>query len=159
MFIGEGPGEQEDKQGLPFVGRSGQFLRSAIKRAGILDDVFITNVVRCRPPDNRDPEPEEIEACWEWTQELLKAVKPKILVTLGKYSLTTLAYKLGFGSKVRQQSVTKIAGKPIYIEDRHFYCYPMVHPAYAMRGRTKRSEFIGHMRYLAISIPGWLRRQ
>jgi DNA polymerase len=72
MFIGEGPGEQEDKQGLPFVGRSGQFLRSAIKRAGILDDVFITNVVRCRPPDNRDPEPEEIEACWEWKQSSQK---------------------------------------------------------------------------------------
>lgn len=159
FLVGEGPGESEDRQGFPFVGRSGQYLRNELQRAEIpLNKIFITNVVRCRPPDNRDPEPVEIEACWEWTIKLLRLIQPKVIVSLGKYSMVTLAYKLGYGNKIGQQTITKVAGRPIYVEKRKFYAYPMTHPAYAMRSRPKREEFSAHMRYLAMSLPGWLRR-
>jgi len=159
FFVGEAPGREEDEQGLPFVGRSGRYLRREFQRVEIPPDlIYITNIVRCRPPENRDPEPDEIEACWDWTLQLLQAIKPKVVVSLGKYSMTTLAYKLGYGKKIGQQGVTKLAGRPIYVEARKFYAYPMTHPAYAMRGRAKREEFTAHMRYLAVSLPGWLRR-
>lgn len=160
LFIGEGPGEQEDEAGLPFVGYSGKFLRQEIQRRGIPeDDIFITNIVRCRPPDNRDPEPEEIDACWQWTEQTLACVRPKVIVTLGKYSLSALAYRYNFSKKLGSQiKITAVAGRPIWVEDRHFYVLPMFHPAFATRSRVRREEFGGHMRFLVASLPGWLRR-
>lgn len=160
LFMGEGPGGDEDELGRPFVGRSGKFLRQEIRRRGVPeDDMFITNIVKCRPPDNRDPEPEEIDACWQWTEKILALVKPKVIVTLGKYSLSALAYRYGFSKKLgSQMKITAVAGRPVWVEDRHFYVYPMFHPAFAQRSRVRREEFSGHMRFLVTSLPGWLER-
>lgn len=88
MFIGEGPGEKEDKLGRPFVGAAGKFLDEMI---GLIEmkreDVFIANIVKCRPPGNRDPLPEEAEACWPWLLEQIKTIKPKLIVTLGRHAM------------------------------------------------------------------------
>jgi uracil-DNA glycosylase family 4 len=157
MFIGEGPGETEDTQGKPFVGRSGMFLRGTMETCGILpSSVYITNTVRCRPPDNRDPTPEETEACWPWTAQLLKQIKPKVIVTLGRPSLATIARKIGLSKKVGQLSITKLAGIPLYSEEYGVYLFPMLHPAYALRRNEARQDFEGHMKYLKMAIPGWV---
>ena len=90
MFIGEGPGMNEDKQGRPVVGASGKFLTQLIAQAGLKrEDVFITNVVKCRPPDNRDPLPEEIAACRGYLERQIAQLNPKIIVTLGRFSMAT----------------------------------------------------------------------
>jgi len=87
MFIGEGPGAEEDRQGLPFVGSSGQLLTRIIAAIGFKrDEVYIANMVKCRPPGNRDPQPDEIAACEEWLLTQIEKIKPKVIVTLGRYS-------------------------------------------------------------------------
>lgn len=159
VFFGEGPGQLEDEQGRPFVGRSGQHLHSVLRMARISrNDIYISNTVRCRPPNNRDPLPEEADACWPWTIKTLQIIQPRIIVTLGKPALMTLAQKLGFSKKVGQLSITKVAGKPIFVEERNFYCFPMLHPSYALRRRDAREDFSAHMKYLKLAIPGWLER-
>lgn len=95
MFIGEAPGRSEDLQGRPFVGAAGRFLTSLIEGMGLRrDEVYITNIVKCRPPKNRDPLPEEIEACSPFLDEQLKILKPKIVATLGKSPPPTSFLKL-----------------------------------------------------------------
>jgi len=87
MFVGEGPGREEDRQGLPFVGTSGQLLTKIIASIGFSrGEVFIGNMVKCRPPGNRDPLPDEIEACEEYMLTQIRMIKPKVIVTLGRYS-------------------------------------------------------------------------
>jgi uracil-DNA glycosylase family 4 len=161
LFVGEGPGANEDTAGRPFIGRSGNLLRESIKSSAIPDDFYyITNTVRCRPEDNRDPMPDEIEACWPWMVEVLKTLKKvKIIVPLGKPAVRTMAFKLGFQKQIGQLPITKIAGKPIYLEDRKLYVYPMFHPAFALRGYDRREEFVAHLRYLGKAYPGWLQRK
>src|SRR5437016_6987084 len=88
LFIGEGPGFHEDRQGRPFVGPSGQFLEELLKSIGLKrSDVFITNVVKCRPPENRDPLPVEINACSDYLERQIAALKPLVIVTLGRVSM------------------------------------------------------------------------
>ena len=88
MFIGEGPGFHEDEQGRPFVGAAGQLLTEMLGKIGLRrEDVFITNVVRCRPPGNRDPLPDELQACDTYTQRQIAVLNPKLIVTLGRYSM------------------------------------------------------------------------
>ena len=88
MFIGEAPGYYEDQQGRPFVGAAGQFLEQLLTSIGLKrTEVFITNVVKCRPPGNRDPLPEEIDACSDWLSRQIELIRPKVIVTLGRYSL------------------------------------------------------------------------
>src|SRR5919202_3441501 len=88
FFIGEGPGFHEDQQGRPFVGAAGQLLVEMLREIGLRrEEVFITNVVRCRPPGNRDPLPDELSACDEYTQRQIAALEPKLIVTLGRYSM------------------------------------------------------------------------
>jgi uracil-DNA glycosylase family 4 len=119
LFIGEGPGFHEDKQGRPFVGPAGQFLDELLasinlKRA----DVFITNVVKCRPPSNRDPEPEEISACDNYLDRQIAALNPRVIVTLGRYSMAKF-----FGS----ERISAIHGRARQ-KDGHL-CIAMYHPA------------------------------
>lgn len=91
MFVGEGPGENEDRQGRPFIGAAGQFLNELLAAAGIArEDVFITNIVKCRPPGNRDPLPDEVEACNDYLMAQIALVDPKFVVTLGAPSMRTL---------------------------------------------------------------------
>lgn len=159
VFIGEAPGADEDEAGRPFVGRSGRFLREQMRLAGITEkQVLITNTCRCRPPDNREPNPDEIEACWPWTLNILQIIRPRVLVTLGRPALFTLANKLGFQKKIKNDPITKLAGKPIYVAERYFYVMPLLHPAFILRGADRRSEFTAHMRYLSQALPGWLER-
>jgi DNA polymerase len=126
MFIGEGPGAEEDKQGLPFVGRSGQLLDKLMaEEIGIVrSQCYIANVVKCRPPGNRDPEPDEIETCRPYLEEQLALIAPKVVVTLGKFSSQLLLEsKIGI-TKLRGQSYPYKGGVLI----------PTLHPAYALRG-------------------------
>src|SRR5215472_10384639 len=105
MFVGEAPGAEEDRQGLPFVGRAGQLLNELLEGIGMTrDDVFIANVLKSRPPGNRDPQPEEIEACRPYLFEQVRLIEPKVVCTLGNF-----ATKLLSGSPV---GITKVRGVP-----------------------------------------------
>lgn len=88
MFIGEAPGKKEDELGVPFVGAAGKFLAVMLATIGLKrEDIYITNMVKYRPPDNRDPLPEEIAACEQWLHEQIKIIKPKVIVTLGRHAM------------------------------------------------------------------------
>ena len=122
MLIGEAPGANEDKQGRPFVGAAGKFLEELLDLAGYKrEEVFITNVVKSRPPNNRDPEPDEIAACKDYLDRQIELVNPKVIVTLGRYSM----YRYFPGA-----SITKIHGQPKRAGNR--LIVPMFHPAAAL---------------------------
>ncbi len=123
LFIGEGPGLHEDKQGRPFVGPSGQLLQELLKSINLKrEDVFITNVVKCRPPDNRDPLPAEIAACNDYLDRQIGAIQPLVIVTLGRHSMA----KFFSGEKI-----SAIHGRPSKKDG--YICIPMFHPAAALR--------------------------
>jgi len=124
LFIGEGPGKDEDEQGRPFVGAAGKFLTELINNIGWQrEDVFIANLIKHRPPGNRDPLPQEIAEYVPWLDEQIQIIKPKLIVTLGRYSM---AYFLGEGL-----SITKIHGQPKR-NSRGQVVIPMYHPAAAL---------------------------
>ena len=119
LFIGEGPGFNEDRQGRPFVGPAGQFLEELLASINLKrSDVFITNVVKCRPPNNRDPEPDEIAACNDYLDRQIAAINPGVIVTLGRHSMAKF-----FGS----EKVSVIHGHARKIDGR--VCIAMYHPA------------------------------
>jgi uracil-DNA glycosylase family 4 len=127
MFIGEGPGENEDRQGRPFVGAAGKFLEEMLALIGKKrEDVFIGNVLKCRPPGNRDPMPEEVEACWPWMMEQIKIIKPKLIVLLGRHAMERF---------LPGQKISKIHGTALRREipeiGRQVF-YAMYHPAAAL---------------------------
>ena len=127
MFIGEGPGAEEDRQGLPFVGRSGQLLDRLVWEEMGLDrktEAYTGNVLKCRPPNNRDPEPEEIEACWPWLEQQLDLIAPKVVVTLGNFATRTLLKSTDGITKLRGRSYPFRSGVLI----------PTFHPAAVLRG-------------------------
>ena len=126
LFVGEAPGAEEDRQGLPFVGRSGQLLdKLLLEEMGLTRDrVYIANVVKCRPPDNRDPKPDEIVACRPYLQSQIELIDPRVVVTLGKF-----AGQLLLDSTV---PITKLRGQAYPFGGA--VLVPTVHPAYALRG-------------------------
>ncbi len=131
MFIGEGPGEEEDKQGRPFVGRAGQLLTLMLRAIGFeREDVFITNIVKCRPPKNREPEKDEVIACSPLLQKQIEIIDPELIVTLGKPAITALS-----GEKL---SITKIRGRVMLIGGRKVL--PTYHPAYLLRNPARKRE-------------------
>ena len=132
MFIGEGPGEQEDRQGLPFVGRAGELLTRMIERGlGIPRvEVYICNIVKCRPPGNRNPLPPEVEACRPFLDGQIQAVRPKVIVTLGKPASSLL---LG-----RDVSITRVRGTWHHYGD--VPVMPTFHPAYILRQYTESNR-------------------
>ncbi len=159
VFVAEAPGAKEDELDRTLIGRAGMFFRVALVRAGIKEkDVYLANIVKCRPENNRDPFPEEIESCWEWTLKTLQLIKPKVLVPMGRPALVTLSQKLGFSKKVGQNSILKLAGIPFYVEEKHFFVFPLFHPAFALRRSSLKPEFRAHLLYLSAAIPGWMRR-
>jgi DNA polymerase len=135
MFIGEGPGEQEDRQGLPFVGRSGQLLdRLLLEELGMTRDrVYIANVVKCRPPGNRDPKPDEIEACRPYLRQQLDLIRPTVVVTLGRFAAQWLLET--------SEGITRLRGRSYPFA--HGVLIPTLHPAAALRGGA---EPLGQMR-------------
>ena len=137
MFVGEAPGRNEDLQGRPFVGAAGQLLDKLIREKLGLSrgEVYITNVVKCRPPGNRDPEPEEIKACWRYLETQILLLKPKLIVALGRHAASTLIN--GPGSK--PISITHARGKTrkVKIKDLEVTVYPTLHPAAALYNKNQ----------------------
>jgi len=129
MFVGEAPGADEDKQGLPFVGKAGQLLDRILEAAGIdPDEVYITNVVKCRPPGNRTPLPDEVKVCTQlWLLPEIEIVRPQIIVPLG-----SVATQFFLGQKV---PITKVRGK--WFEWNGIKIFPMFHPAYLLRNPSR----------------------
>jgi DNA polymerase len=128
MFIGEGPGFYEDQQGRPFVGASGKFLDDLLRTIGLeRKTVFIANVVKCRPPQNRDPQPDEIAACSKYLNAQIAAIAPKVIVTLGRHSMQR--YFPG-------ESISRIHGQPRRKDD--LIVVPMYHPAAALHQASLR---------------------
>lgn len=128
MFVGEAPGAEEDRQGLPFVGRAGQLLSELLGGIGLTrEDVFICNVLKSRPPGNRDPLPAEIEACQPYLWRQIELIQPRVIVTLGNF-----ATKLLTGSPV---GITRVRGTPQVhtLGGRAVFLMPMLHPAAALR--------------------------
>jgi uracil-DNA glycosylase family 4 len=130
MFIGEGPGFHEDNQGRPFVGASGQYLETLLAEIGMTrDQVYITNVIKCRPPGNRDPEPAELAACRDYLDRQIALIQPSVIVTLGRFSMQR--YFPG-------ESISRIHGRPRRVGS--VYYFPMFHPAAALRNPAWRQE-------------------
>ena len=131
VFVGEGPGEEEDKSGRPFVGRAGELLTKMIEAVGWRrEDVYICNIVKCRPPQNRDPAPEEVATCQPFLERQLLAIAPRAIVTLGKPAISAL---LG-----RPVPITKLRGR--WQEWRGIPLMPTYHPAYLLRNYTRETR-------------------
>ena len=130
MLVGEGPGFHEDQQGRPFVGASGKYLETLLESIGMSrSQVFITNVVKCRPPNNRDPLPEEIHACGSYLERQMVALKPKAILTLGRFSMAR--YFPG-------QMISRIHGKPQNVKGQ--IVVPLYRPASALHQGSLRSQ-------------------
>ena len=131
MFVGEGPGADEDRQGEPFVGRAGQLLTKMIEAMGFRrEDVYIANVVKCRPPDNRNPEPDEIEACEPFLRAQIEAIRPRVIVALGKFAAQTL---------LRDPTpITRLRGG--WREYQGVRLMPTFHPAYLLRSPAEKGK-------------------
>lgn len=141
VFVGEGPGKNEDLQGKPFVGASGKFLDTLLGSIGLSrKDIYITNVVKCRPPENRDPLPEEIEACHDYLDAQLLVINPKIVVTLGRYSLA----KFLPGVKI-----SEVHGKPKRRQSDGLVIFPCYHPAVALYNPSMREVLKADFQLLA----------
>jgi uracil-DNA glycosylase family 4 len=137
MFIGEGPGFHEDRQGEPFVGAAGQLLTRLLAEIGLRrDDVYIANVVKCRPPNNRDPYPDEIDTCSPYLREQIALVDPHVIVTLGNFATR---YVLE-----RQVSISRVRGQRFPIEGR--LVIPTFHPAAILRGGGEASTQMAALR-------------
>ena len=133
MFIGEGPGADEDTQGEPFVGKAGQLMNKAFDVVEIKrEDVYIANIVKCRPPHNRDPEQDEINSCMDYLRNQVILVKPKIIVLLGRIALQNILGK--------EYKITSSRGN--WIEKKGILYMPTWHPAALLRDETKKIEFL-----------------
>lgn len=137
VFIGEAPGKDEDLQGKPFVGRSGKFLSEMLETIKMKrEDIYITNTVKYRPPDNRDPEPNEISECLPWLMEELNFIKPKIIIFLGRHSLNRF---------FPTEKISAVHGKLMYKKIKGFeteYFFPLYHPAAALYNGNMRDTLI-----------------
>ncbi len=132
MFIGEGPGYHEDRLGRPFVGPAGQFLDNLLMSIGMKrEDVFIANMVKCRPPQNRDPLPAEMSACSKYLNRQIELINPKLIITLGRFSLSRF---------FPGESITRARGKLREREGR--WIYPIMHPAAALHRQELRSTIV-----------------
>jgi uracil-DNA glycosylase family 4 len=150
MFVGEAPGAEEDRQGLPFVGRAGQLLNQLLGEIGLeRDDVFIANILKSRPPGNRDPHPEEIEMCWPYLERQIDLIEPRVIATLGNFATKRLT--------ANSTGITRVRGTPQVHElgGRTVFVMPLFHPAAALRTpsilNTLREDFA--------KLPGLLEQE
>lgn len=136
VFIGEAPGKNEDEQGLPFVGAAGKFLNEMLAQAGMQrSDVYITNIVKYRPPNNRDPEPDEKKAFWPYLLKQLQIIKPKVVITLGRHSMEYFLPGMRI-SAIHGQA------KRIAFGDEKLVIIPLFHPAAALYNGSLRQTLI-----------------
>ncbi len=131
MFVGEAPGADEDIQGVPFVGRAGQLLTKIIEAISLTrDDVYIANVIKCRPPQNRNPEPDEVATCEPFLFRQIDAIKPKVIVALGKFAAQTLLQT--------EDPISRLRGR--LFDYRGAKLIPTFHPAYLLRNPSAKRE-------------------
>mgnify|MGYP005758564451 FL=1 len=143
MFIGEGPGADEDIQGIPFVGKAGKLMNLAFEAIGLKrEDVYIANIVKCRPPSNRNPEDDEATACLDYLRNQVILVKPKIIVLLGSVALKNILGK--------EYGITASRGK--WVEKRGILYMPTWHPAALFRDETKKIDFIKDLKLVMKSL-------
>jgi DNA polymerase len=137
MFIGEGPGQKEDELGRPFVGAAGKFLDELLKTINIKrEEVYIANVVKCRPPGNRDPLPDEVGACWPWLVEQIKIINPRLIAILGRHSMERF---------LPGQKISQIHGKAMrrnIPEIGTYVFYALYHPAAALYQGSMRTVLV-----------------
>ena len=136
MLIGEAPGRNEDMQGKPFVGRAGEILNSLLASAGLSrEEIFITNVVKCRPPQNRNPLPGEIKACSPYLDRQIDAIRPKVIGTLGNFATTYVMQKFG----LEPRPIGQVHGQAFAVNTlvHHLVVVPLYHPAAAIYDPTK----------------------
>lgn len=153
VFIGEAPGKNEDLQGLPFVGASGRFLNEMLAAAGLeRDDVYITNIVKYRPPGNRDPKPEEKRAFWPYLAQQLEIIDPAVIVTLGKHSMEFF---------LPDATISQVHGRAVHTSvtyhdgtTRQWLIVPLYHPAAALYNGSLRQTLIDDF----LTVPALARR-
>lgn len=137
LFIGEAPGKKEDEQGKPFIGAAGKFLSEMLASIGLKrEDIYITNVVKYRPPNNRDPLPEEVAACWPWLEEQIRLINPKLIVPLGRHAMERF---------LKNKKISEVHGQVFEIElpnlgKRNFYT--LYHPAAALYNGSMRKVLL-----------------
>ena len=137
MFIGEAPGRDEDEKGEPFVGRAGQLLTDIIKAMKLSrEQVYIANVIKCRPPENRNPEPDELDACRPFIQRQVEIIKPRVIVALGRFGLQSLTEKAYSISSVRGQ----------WLDYKGIKLMPTYHPAYLLRNPAAKKDVWADMK-------------
>lgn len=148
MFIGEGPGYHEDQEGRPFVGQAGKLLDKLIESIGLRrEEVFIANVVKHRPPENRDPLPEEINACQEYLNEQIRVINPKIIVTLGRFSMNEF---------LPGEYISKVHGQARFVDfsGERRTVIPQYHPAAALRSTRVMEELKSDFQKIARFLGG-----
>jgi DNA polymerase len=144
MFVGEAPGQDEDLQGEPFVGRAGQLLTNTLKKLGVSrSQVFIGNILKCRPPGNRTPAPDEMAACMPWLQRQIATIQPKLICGLGNIAVQTLL--------VTKTGITKLRGRVTQAQGVPFF--PTFHPAYILRNMSDLPLFEADIK-AALEIAG-----
>jgi uracil-DNA glycosylase family 4 len=137
MFIGEAPGRDEDEQGEPFVGKAGQLLTDIIKAMKLTrDDVYIANVIKCRPPENRNPEPDELDECRPFIQRQVALIQPKVIVALGRFGLQSLTE--------RSYSITAVRGQ--WLDYHGIKLMPTFHPSYLLRTPAAKKDVWNDMK-------------
>ena len=145
MFVGEAPGADEDLQGVPFIGRAGQLLTKIIEAIDLKrEDVYIANVIKCRPPDNRNPEPDEVATCEPFLFQQIDAIHPKVIVALGKFGAQTLLRTL--------EPISKLRGR--VFEYRGSKLIPTFHPAYLLRNPSSKREVWEDMKLVKTLLTG-----
>jgi len=145
MFVGEAPGRDEDIQGIPFVGRAGQKLTQIIEAIGLKrDEVYIANVIKCRPPDNRNPEPDEVESCEPFLFRQVDSIKPKVIVALGTFAAKSLLKTT--------DSISRLRGR-VY-DYRGAKLVPTFHPAFLLRNPSSRREVWEDMKKVRALLNG-----
>jgi DNA polymerase len=145
MFVGEAPGADEDEQGEPFVGRAGQLLTKIIEAIGLKrQDVYIANIIKCRPPGNRNPEPDEVEQCEPFLFRQVEAIKPKVIVALGKFAAQSLLRTT--------DPITRLRGRAFNY--RGATLVPTFHPAYLLRNPASKREVWEDMKKVRAILQG-----
>jgi uracil-DNA glycosylase len=145
MFVGEAPGGDEDVQGIPFVGRAGQLLTKIIEAIGLTrDDVYIANVIKCRPPENRNPEPDEVETCEPFLFQQIDSIKPKVIVALGTFAAKALLKT--------QDSISRLRGRTY--DYRGAKLVPTFHPAFLLRSPERKRDVWEDMKKVRALLQG-----
>lgn len=135
IFIGEAPGAKEDASGVPFCGRSGNFLNELLDHIGLKrEDVYITNIIKCRPPKNRDPKDSEIECCKNYIKRQIEIINPKVICSLGRHSMNFIMNNLGIENK---ETISNLHGK---VFKGKYIFIPLYHPAVAIYNSSKKGE-------------------